>query len=127
MDAPCLGEIARRTAGVRETKARLVRILSRSQTRHTAVRPGWYLVKRTKFFGDMSMLGSPNLYRGNAPLAMRLKIDDLRAQLAPLDRYGVGGMSFAMTGGLRALVSGFKSALRGAFSCTSGGPDCEAV
>jgi hypothetical protein len=37
------------------------------------------------------MLGSPNLYRGNAPLAMRLKIDDLHAQLAPLDRYGVGG------------------------------------
>ena len=35
------------------------------------------------------MLGSPNLYRGNAPLAMRLKIDDLHAQLAPLDRYGV--------------------------------------
>ena len=70
------------------------------------------------------MLGSPNLYRGNAPLAMRLKIDDLRA---PLDRYGVGGMSFSITGGLRALVSGFKSALRGAFSCTSGGRDCEAV
>ena len=40
------------------------------------------------------MLGSPNLYRGNASLAMRLRIDDLRAQLAPLDRYGVGGLSF---------------------------------
>ena len=36
----------------------------------------------------MSMLGSPNLARGNAPLGMRLKIDDLRAQLAPMDRYG---------------------------------------
>ncbi len=73
------------------------------------------------------MLGSQDLRRGDAPLAMRLRIDDLRAQLAPLDRYGVGGMSFAMTGGLRALVSGFKSALRGAFSCASGGRDCEAV
>ena len=49
------------------------------------------------------MLGSPNLRRGNAPLAMRLRVDDLRAQLAPLDRYGVGGMSFAMSGGVRAL------------------------
>ena len=63
------------------------------------------------------MLGSPNLHRGNAPLAMRLKIDDLHAQLAPLDRYGVGGMSFAITDGVRALVRGFGSALRGAFSC----------
>jgi hypothetical protein len=63
----------------------------------------------------MSMLGSPNLYRGNAPLAMRLKIHDLHAQLAPLERYGVGGMSFAITGGVRALARGFGSALRGAF------------
>ena len=73
------------------------------------------------------MLGSQDLRRGAAPLAMRLRIDDLRAQLAPLDRYGVGGMSFAMTSGLRALISGFKSALCGAFSCANGGPDCEAV
>ena len=49
------------------------------------------------------MLGSPNLHRGNVPLAMRLKIHDLHAQLAPLDRYGVGGMSFAITGAVRAL------------------------
>ncbi|MGH6799637.1 MAG: hypothetical protein ACREDI_14795, partial [Roseiarcus sp.] len=75
-----------------------------------------------------SMLGSPNLYRGNAPLAMRLKIDDLRAQLAPLDRYGVAGLSSALTGGVRALVRGFRSALRGAFCCgVDGGRDCEAA
>jgi hypothetical protein len=61
------------------------------------------------------MLGSPNLYRGNAPLTMRLRIHDLHAQLAPLERYGVGAMSFALTGGLRALVRGVGSALRGAF------------
>jgi hypothetical protein len=74
------------------------------------------------------MLGSPNLRRGNAPLAMRLKIDDLHAQLAPLDRYGVAGLSSAMTDGVRALVRGFKSALRAALcfglDC---GRDCEAV
>jgi hypothetical protein len=62
------------------------------------------------------MLGSPNLYRGNAPLAMRLKIHDLHAQLAPLERYGVGPMSFAITGGVRALMRGVGSALRGAFA-----------
>ena len=61
------------------------------------------------------MLGSPNLYRGNAPLAMRLRIHDLQAQLAPLERYGVGPMSFAITGGVRALARGFGGALRGAF------------
>lgn len=66
------------------------------------------------------MLGSPNLYRGNAPLAMRLKIDDLHAQLAPLERYGVSPMSFAITGGVRALVRSF-GALRGAFCSGANG------
>jgi hypothetical protein len=65
----------------------------------------------------MSMLGSPNLHRGNVPLAMRLKIHDLHAQLAPLERYGVGGMSVAITGGIQALARFVGSALRGAFSC----------
>ena len=81
------------------------------------------------------MLGSPNLYRGNAPLAMRLRIDDLRAQLAPLDRYGFGGLSSAIAGGVWALVRSLRSpprgvgyALRGAvYSALSGGGDCEAV
>jgi hypothetical protein len=76
----------------------------------------------------MSMLGSPNLYRGNAPLAMRLRIDDLHAQLAPLDRYGVGGLSSAMTDGFCAIVRGFGSALFGAVCCCADdGRDCEAV
>ena len=47
--------------------------------------------RRTKSLGDIPMLGSPNLRRGNAPLAMRLKIDDLDAHLAPLDPYGLPG------------------------------------
>ena len=63
------------------------------------------------------MLGSPNLHRGNVPLAMRLRIHDLHAQLAPIERYGVGAMSFAITGGIQALVCFVGSALRGAFSC----------
>ena len=58
------------------------------------------------------MLGSPNLYRGNAPLMVRLRIHDLHAQLAPLERYGVGAMSFALTGGVRALVRGFDACVR---------------
>jgi hypothetical protein len=59
------------------------------------------------------MLGSPNLHRGNLPLAMRLRIHDLHAQLAPLERYGLGAMGFAITGGIRALVRG----VGGAFFC----------
>ena len=58
------------------------------------------------------MLGSPNLHRGNAPLAMRLKIDDLHAHLVPLDRYGLPGLSSAMSDGVRALSRGFMGALR---------------
>jgi hypothetical protein len=76
----------------------------------------------------MSMLGSPHLYRGNAPLTMRLRIHDLQAQLAPLERYGVGAMSFALTGGVRALVRGLGGALRGAFcSDADSEGDAEAV
>ena len=63
------------------------------------------------------MLGSPNLHRGNVPLAMRLKIHDLHAQLAPLERYGVGDMSFAITVAIQALARLVGGALRGAFSC----------
>ena len=64
------------------------------------------------------MLGSPNLRRGNVPLAMRLKIDDLQAHLAPLDSYGLPGLSSAMTtDGVRALARGFKGALRGVLCC----------
>jgi hypothetical protein len=65
----------------------------------------------------MSMLGSPNLHRGNVPLALRLRIHDLRAQLAPLERYGVGDMSLAIAGGISALVRGVGGAMRGVFSC----------
>ncbi len=60
------------------------------------------------------MLGSPNLHRGNAPLAMRLKIHDLHAQLAPLDRYGVGDMSLAITGAVRALAFAARPGIRAA-------------
>jgi hypothetical protein len=74
------------------------------------------------------MLGSPNLHRGNVPLAMRLRIHDLHAQLAPIERYGVGAMSFAITGGIQALVRFVGSALRGTFSCGAvPGGNAEAV
>ena len=63
------------------------------------------------------MLGSPNLHRGNAPLMMRLRIEDLNAQLAPLDRYGVAGLGSAIAAGVHALLRGLKSALRGALCC----------
>ena len=63
------------------------------------------------------MLGSPNLRRGNVPLATRLKIDDLHAHLASLDRYGLPGLSSAITDGVRALARGFKGALRGVLCC----------
>ena len=74
------------------------------------------------------MLGSPNLHRGNAPLMMRLRIEDLNAQLAPLDRYGVAGLSSAIAAGVHALLRGLKSALRSSCRCGfDGGRDCEAV
>jgi hypothetical protein len=52
------------------------------------------------------MLVSQNPSRLNAPLGLRLKIDDLRAHLAPLDRYGLPGLGAAITEGARALAGG---------------------
>ena len=106
-----------------ETKLRLLRTLLRSEDCHIAVSPGLYVANWSKSFGDMFMLGSPNLYRGNASLATRLRIDDLRAQLAPLDRYGVGGMSFALTGGVCALVRSFGARCAAPCLARPGGRD----
>jgi hypothetical protein len=50
------------------------------------------------------MLGSPNLRRRNAPLA-------------PLDRYGLPGLSSATTDGVLALARGFQGAMRSALCC----------
>ena len=70
--------------------------------------------------GDMPMSGSWNVRRLNAPLAWRLKIDDLHAHLAPIDRYGPTGLGSAIAEGVRA-------ALRSALFCggEGRGPGCE--
>jgi hypothetical protein len=60
---------------------------------------------------NTSILDSLNRRRGNVPLTMRLKIDDLRAHLAPLDHYGLPGLSSAMTKGVRALARTLRGAL----------------
>ena len=57
------------------------------------------------------MLCSMNLRRGTVPLTMRLRIDDLQAQLAPLERDGLPGLSFAITNGLCALTRALCGAL----------------
>jgi hypothetical protein len=73
----------------------------------------------------MAMLGSQNPRRHNAPLAQRLRMDDLYAHLAPLDRYGPTGFGSAIAEGLRTFVSLSCDALRGAICCAGdGGPDC---
>jgi hypothetical protein len=96
---------ARCTVAAYETKLRLIRILLRSETRHIEVRPSLYGVNQTKSFRR-----------------------HVHARLAPLERYGVGGMSLAITGGIRALVRFVGSALRGAFSCGAvTGGNAEAV
>ena len=74
------------------------------------------------------MLASHNLRRLNAPLALRLRIDDLRAHVAPLDRYGLTGLSAAITEGARALAGGAWEAFC-RFVCRGerGGCDCGAA
>ena len=72
------------------------------------------------------MLTSQNPRRLNAPPALLLKIDDLRVQVAPLDRHGLTGLSAAIAEGARALAGGAWEAICG-FSCRAarGGCDCE--
>ncbi|HEX9170545.1 MAG TPA: hypothetical protein VF886_16740 [Roseiarcus sp.] len=74
------------------------------------------------------MLGSQNLRRIDAPPALRLKIDDLHASLAPLDRYGFPRLSSAITDGVCALAGCCGKAVRGLAGCRAGGgPNCELV
>ncbi len=74
------------------------------------------------------MIGPRNLARRNAPLAWRLKIDDLRAHLAPIDHYGPTGAGSAIGDGLHALASVWKAVLRAVHFCGEGrGPGCEAA
>ena len=61
------------------------------------------------------MPGSHYDRRRNAPLGLRLKIDELHAHLAPIDRYGPTGFGSAIAEGVRALA-GVGRALRGGFS-----------
>ena len=78
--------------------------------------------------GDMPMSGSRNVSRLNAPLAWRLKVADLHAHLAPIDRYGPTGLGSVVAEGVRALTSGWKTALCSALFCGERrGPDCEAA
>jgi hypothetical protein len=74
---------------------------------------------------DIPMPGSQNVRRLNAPLTWRLRIDDLHAHLAPIDRYGPTGLGSALAEGVRALAGGWKTS---ALFCGEGrGPGCEAA
>ncbi len=74
------------------------------------------------------MVGSRNSSLHNASLARRLKIDDLDAQLAPLDRYGLTGLGSVIADSIRVLASGWMDAHCGAVRCGERGPrDCEIV
>jgi hypothetical protein len=51
-------------------------------------------------------------FRGSVQRASPLIRSDLCAQLAPLNRYGLAGLSSALVDGLVALVSASRNALR---------------
>jgi hypothetical protein len=74
------------------------------------------------------MIGPRKLPGRKAPLAQRLRIDDLHAHLAPIDHYGPTGVGSAIADGLHALASVWKAMLRAVHFCGEGqGPDCEAA
>ena len=72
------------------------------------------------------MFRSRNSSLHNASLTRRLKIDDLDAQLAPLDRYGLTGLGSVIVDGIRTVAGGWREAHCCAVSCGERGPrDCE--
>ncbi len=72
------------------------------------VRCALYGLRET--LGDSPMSRSQNRDRMRSLLAL----DDLDARLAPLDRYGLVGFSFAIADGLRALMGISRNAMCGA-------------
>jgi hypothetical protein len=78
--------------------------------------------------GGKSMCDSLNYSLYNASLARRLKIDDLDAQLVPLDRYGLSGLGSVIADGIRTLAGGLRDAHCRAVGGWERGPqDCELV
>ncbi len=74
------------------------------------------------------MFGLRNSSLHSASLARRLKIDDLDAQLAPLDRYGLTGLASVIADGIRTLAGGWRDTRCCAVSFGERGPrDCEIV
>jgi len=67
--------------------------------------------------GDKSIFGSRDSSLHSASLARRLKIDDLDAQLAPLDRYGLTGLASVIADGIRTLAGGWRDTRCCAVSC----------
>jgi len=55
------------------------------------------------------MLCSPSSQYGGARLASPLLVNDLCAQLAPLNRYGLIGLSAAIVSTLRGIVSALRA------------------
>jgi hypothetical protein len=66
-------------------------------------------------FGDTPMCRLQN--RDSMRSASLLARRDLDARLAPLDRYGLGGLSSALVLGLIALVGASRSALFPVVTC----------
>ncbi len=63
------------------------------------------------------MLRSNNIVRGGERSAPPLIVNDLCAQLAPLNRYGLPGLSAAVADGLRALMGASRAAFCAAAGC----------
>jgi hypothetical protein len=94
--------------GRRETNARLRRIIFVSE-------PPCMGSTRMIGFGDTPMCRLQN--RDSMRSASLLARRDLDARLAPLDRYGLGGLSSALVLGLIALVGASRSALFPVVTC----------
>jgi hypothetical protein len=66
---------------------------------------------------ETNALRPHNSVRGGERSVPPLIVDDLCAQLAPLNRYGLPRLSAAVADGLRALMDASRSALCAAAGC----------
>ena len=63
------------------------------------------------------MLRSHNMVRGGDRSVPPLIVNDLCAQLAPLNRYGLPALSAAVADGLRALMGASRAAVCATVGC----------
>jgi hypothetical protein len=76
-----------------------------------------HIEKNLHLAAEANMVGSHTVLRGGERPVPSLIVNDLCAQMATLNRYGLPSVGAALADGLRALVGASRTAVRSTVGC----------